>query len=358
MFNMAHMGLRLAQRANGVSKLHGEVSRDMFRAPVAGLRRHRGADRLGHQRRARPDVGGARDEQAARSVRVDTVTAHGIRHRRVRAGHRRGAVGAARRRCAAAWSTRCGAGCASRGCSAARRRWSWAGPTACSTPDVLTVGFARRVPTYKRLTLMLRDPERLRALLLHPERPGAARRGGQVAPGRRRRQGADPADRALRRRGGRAAPDRVPARLRHVHGPVPVLGLRRVAEQPDAPARGVRHVRHEVGAERRPQPVHPRRLVGRAVRRLERLGHPDRGRRQRPGPPRRPGGQRPVRAARSAGRAAVLRPRRGRRADPLDVDGPAHAGLARPGRAGLPHGPRVRGDLLRAGRRVRAERRR
>jgi starch phosphorylase len=29
-FNMAHMGLRLAQRANGVSLLHGRVSRDMF----------------------------------------------------------------------------------------------------------------------------------------------------------------------------------------------------------------------------------------------------------------------------------------------------------------------------------------
>ena len=29
-FNMAHMGLRLAQRANGVSLLHGEVSRSMF----------------------------------------------------------------------------------------------------------------------------------------------------------------------------------------------------------------------------------------------------------------------------------------------------------------------------------------
>ena len=36
---------------------------------------------------------------------------------------------------------------------------------------MLTVGFARRVPSYKRLTLMLRDPERLQALLLHPERP-------------------------------------------------------------------------------------------------------------------------------------------------------------------------------------------
>ena len=29
-FNMAHMGMRLAQRANGVSSLHGRVSRMMF----------------------------------------------------------------------------------------------------------------------------------------------------------------------------------------------------------------------------------------------------------------------------------------------------------------------------------------
>ena len=28
-------------------------------------------------------------------------------------------------------------------------------------PDVVTFGFARRVPSYKRLTLMLRDPVRL-----------------------------------------------------------------------------------------------------------------------------------------------------------------------------------------------------
>ena len=38
-------------------------------------------------------------------------------------------------------------------------------------PDVLTVGFARRVPTYKRLTLMLRDPDQLEALLLDEKRP-------------------------------------------------------------------------------------------------------------------------------------------------------------------------------------------
>jgi starch phosphorylase len=38
-------------------------------------------------------------------------------------------------------------------------------------PDVLTIGFARRVPSYKRLTLMLRDPQRLKRILLHPQRP-------------------------------------------------------------------------------------------------------------------------------------------------------------------------------------------
>jgi starch phosphorylase len=37
--------------------------------------------------------------------------------------------------------------------------------------SVLTIGFARRVPSYKRLTLMLHDPERLTALLLDPQRP-------------------------------------------------------------------------------------------------------------------------------------------------------------------------------------------
>jgi starch phosphorylase len=38
-------------------------------------------------------------------------------------------------------------------------------------PEVLTIGFARRVPSYKRLTLMLRDRERLTSLLLDPDRP-------------------------------------------------------------------------------------------------------------------------------------------------------------------------------------------
>jgi len=39
------------------------------------------------------------------------------------------------------------------------------------SPDVLTIGFARRFATYKRADLLLADPERLVALLNHPERP-------------------------------------------------------------------------------------------------------------------------------------------------------------------------------------------
>ena len=38
-------------------------------------------------------------------------------------------------------------------------------------PNVLTIGFARRVPTYKRLTLMLREPDRLEQLLLDKDKP-------------------------------------------------------------------------------------------------------------------------------------------------------------------------------------------
>lgn len=38
-------------------------------------------------------------------------------------------------------------------------------------PRILTIGFARRFATYKRATLLFRDPERLKQLLFHPERP-------------------------------------------------------------------------------------------------------------------------------------------------------------------------------------------
>jgi starch phosphorylase len=41
----------------------------------------------------------------------------------------------------------------------------------CLDPNVLTIGFARRFATYKRGTLLLRNKERLKALLSDPDRP-------------------------------------------------------------------------------------------------------------------------------------------------------------------------------------------
>ena len=124
MFNMAHMGLRLAQRANGVSKLHGAVSRGMFGGLWAGF----DADEV--------PIG-----SVTNGVHGSTWEAREVAGLIGEPGHGRASRGGARRRssgpcatpCAAGWSTRCAAACARPGCSAARRCRSWAGPSTSST---------------------------------------------------------------------------------------------------------------------------------------------------------------------------------------------------------------------------------
>lgn len=164
MFNMAHMGLRLAQRANGVSKLHGIVSRGMFSTIWSGF----DADEVpigsvtngvhGHTWEAREvtDLLGEPGPtgEAGRTDDISDATLWGLR-----ATLRARLVEEVRRRVRAAWLER--------GASAPELGWT----DHVFDPEVLTVGFARRVPTYKRLTLMLRDPDRLRDLLLDPHRP-------------------------------------------------------------------------------------------------------------------------------------------------------------------------------------------
>ena len=237
-------------------------------------------------------------------------------------------------------------------------------------PGALLVGQARREPGRARLGRQhprprrpdhrLRppgadvqaadpDPARPRAAEAAAAGPGApdpARHRRQVPPGRRDRQEADPADGEVRRRPRGPAPHRLPAQLRHRHGAVPLPRLRRLAEQPAAPVRGVRHVGDEGRAQRRPQPLDPRRLVGRVVRRRERLGHPDRGRRRGPRPSRRPRGGGALRPDRDLGRAALLRPRRRRAAPALAVDDDPHPDHARPEGARLAAGARTTSSEL------------
>jgi glycogen phosphorylase len=162
-FNMAVMGLRLAQRANGVSVLHGEVSRSMFtglwpgfdaaEVPISSVTNGVHAPTWV----AREVVEMSERLGATDFSEVDRVDSRDIWN--LRRSMRARLVVEARRRLRESWIQR--------GASQAELGWV----DTVLDPDVLTIGFARRVPSYKRLTLMLRDRERLKSLLLHPERP-------------------------------------------------------------------------------------------------------------------------------------------------------------------------------------------
>ncbi|MEU2732801.1 alpha-glucan family phosphorylase [Streptomyces griseoviridis] len=176
LFNMAVMGLRLGQRANGVSLLHGQVSREMFaglwpgfdaeEVPITSVTNGVHAPtwvapevlRLGARQ-----VGAQRTEDALTvggSQRWDAVAdIPDLDIWELRRTLREQLVTEVRRRLTVSWRQR-GAGTAELG---------WI--DGVLDPDVLTIGFARRVPSYKRLTLMLSDSDRLKGLLLHPERP-------------------------------------------------------------------------------------------------------------------------------------------------------------------------------------------
>ena len=156
-FNMAVMGMRLAGRVNGVSVLHGEVSREMFaglwpgfdtaEVPIGSITN--GVHAPTWVAREVCDLGDSADAASAEAERL-----WGIR-RQLRAR----LVTETRRRLRESWQQR--------GASGAELTWI----DDVLDENVLTIGFARRVPSYKRLTLMLNDPQRLAGLLLDPERP-------------------------------------------------------------------------------------------------------------------------------------------------------------------------------------------
>ena len=170
MFNMAVMGLRLGQRANGVSQLHGVVSRGMFdglwpgfdddEVPISSVTNgvHAGTwvDRKVYEVAAK-HLGTTDIERDNAWDRIGDIPRDAIWS--TKREMREQLVKEARRRTRSSWKKR--------GASPAELGWV----DEILDPDVLTIGFARRVPTYKRLTLMLRDPARLKRLLLDEKRP-------------------------------------------------------------------------------------------------------------------------------------------------------------------------------------------
>ncbi|MCU1437726.1 MAG: glgP [Naasia sp.] len=167
-FNMAVMGLRLAQHANGVSQLHGEVSRGMFsglwpgfdqaEVPITsvtnGVHAPTWTDpmllKLAEEKLGTSDTTAA--DWSSKAVTDKDLW-------KVRGEMRAQLVADARTRIRASWQ---------------QQNPGSVVPTWIDDvldPEVLTIGFARRVPTYKRLTLMLHDTDRLKALLTSKKRP-------------------------------------------------------------------------------------------------------------------------------------------------------------------------------------------
>jgi starch phosphorylase len=158
-FNMAVMGMRLAQRVNGVSLLHGQVSREMFaglwpgfdtrEVPIGSV-----TNGVHTPTWVAPEITALAEGDWERAA--DAPADELFQTRRLLRGR---LVAETRRRLRASWRQR--------GASDAELTWI----DDVLDENVLTIGFARRVPSYKRLTLMLNDPATLSQLLNDPLQP-------------------------------------------------------------------------------------------------------------------------------------------------------------------------------------------
>ncbi len=172
-FNMTVLALRSSGQSNGVSKLHGEVSRKMWQevwplksleeVPISSITNGvhiptwvAGEMHNIYDKYLGPDWREQRDDPAIWQ-RLEDVPDAELWH--VHQLLKRKLMSFLRER--------------------TRRRWidGRNDPTQVLTsgtlldPEALTIGFARRFATYKRATLIFRDLERLRAMLLDIHRP-------------------------------------------------------------------------------------------------------------------------------------------------------------------------------------------
>jgi starch phosphorylase len=171
-FNMAYLAIRGSSAVNGVSRLHGEVSRRIFQplfprwpqveVPVGYVTNgvhtpswdSPEADELWTR-----VCGAERWRGTMETVEQDLASASDAELWDLRTAARKNLVVYARERVAEQ--------VASMGLDPGEA----AAMRACLDPDALTIGFARRFATYKRPNMLLHDPERLLRTLTCRERP-------------------------------------------------------------------------------------------------------------------------------------------------------------------------------------------
>jgi len=169
-FNMAVMGLRLAAHSNGVSQLHGEVSRDMFNdlwpdvpideTPISSI-----TNGVHGRTWVSAEVDGLLSDQVGPEWPGETAAWNAMAdmdRSRVWSVRRTG-----RERLVNFVRDKLHRSGRSRGLSESDLAWT----RTVFDPDALTIGFARRFATYKRANLLLTQPDRLKALLTDDERP-------------------------------------------------------------------------------------------------------------------------------------------------------------------------------------------
>jgi starch phosphorylase len=182
-FNMAYLAIRGASRINGVSRLHGEVSRGLFNdlfprypraeVPVGHVTNgvhvpswdSPAADELWTNAGIRDRWRGVPTPVAERVRRIPAADLWALRN--------------ANRERFVAWAR-----------ARLRRQLSMSGAGADRIDDVhalfdpnaLTLGFARRFTEYKRTALLLHDPDRFSRILTNPERPVQIAVAGKAHP--------------------------------------------------------------------------------------------------------------------------------------------------------------------------------
>ena len=182
-FNMAYLAVRGSGAVNGVSRLHGQVSRHIFlplfphwpqdEVPVGHVTNgihvptwdSAPADDLWTQA-----CGKDRWLRATETLEQDIRCVSDASLWQFRTAASRSLVQYARERLSRQLAA---SGAAPEAVEGARHLFE---------PDRLTLGFARRFATYKRPNLLLHDPQRLLRLLTHPRRPVQLIMAGKAHP--------------------------------------------------------------------------------------------------------------------------------------------------------------------------------
>ena len=178
-FNMAYLALRASGQVNGVSKLHGQVSRQIFgplfprwpqeEVPIGSVTNgihvptwdSAAADALW------TSACGEKRWRGDRPAEDDIRQLTNAQLWQLRTAGRKTLIGRMRKRYAFQLAAE------GRGSSDA---------SGIFDENVLTMGFARRFATYKRPNLLLHDPERLIRLLTDPQRPVQLILAGKAHP--------------------------------------------------------------------------------------------------------------------------------------------------------------------------------